>query len=263
VVVRDARVHRPWRRLVLGLFALLAIGPARAETLVIAGDIWCPINCAPESAKPGIFVELARDIFAEAGIQVEYRVINWARAISDARTGKLNAVIGAGIQDAPDFLYTPTAPGISRMCFYVAQGAPWRYQGLGSLAQVRLGTINSYSYGQEIDAYVRMHRAKGDRVQVVSGEQALEMNVEKVRFGRLDATVENSWVMENLLARTRQQDRLQSAGCRAPDVPIYLAFSPAIEASARYNALFEAGLQRYRASGRLDALMRSYGVTTP
>ena len=105
-------------------------------------------------------------------------------------------------------------------------GASWRYQGLGSLAQVRLGTINSYSYGQEIDAYVRMHRAKGDRVQVVSGEQALEMNVEKVRFGRLDATVENSWVMENLLARTRQQDRLQAAGCRAPDVPIYLAFSP-------------------------------------
>jgi polar amino acid transport system substrate-binding protein len=259
--IKDARLIPA--ALVLGLAALFASGSPKAETLVIAGDLWCPINCQPDSPRPGIFVELAREIFAESGIEVEYRVVNWARALSDARAGKVNAVIGAGIQDAPDFVYTPTAPGISRMCFYTALDATWRYQGLPSLAQVRLGSINSYSYGQEIDTYIRMHRSRGDRVQVVAGDQALDMNMEKVRHGRLDATIENSWVMDNLQSTLPPSERLRLAGCRSPDVAIYLAFSPALTASARYAAIFEDGLARYRENGKLREVMGRYGVSEP
>ncbi len=56
----------------LACLALSAAGVARGEVLVIAADLWCPISCAADSPRPGIFVELARDIFAEAGIQVRY-----------------------------------------------------------------------------------------------------------------------------------------------------------------------------------------------
>ncbi|MBS7691816.1 hypothetical protein I0E98_20920 [Pseudomonas lalucatii] len=75
--------------LAVGLAVALFFGSpgVRAETLVIAGDPWCPVNCEPGSAQPGIFVELARDIFAEAGIEVKYRLINWARALRAARRG--------------------------------------------------------------------------------------------------------------------------------------------------------------------------------
>lgn len=44
-------------------------------------------------------------------------------------------------------------------------------------------------------------------------------------------------------------------------MPIYLAFSPARADSARYVELFEQGLQRYRADGRLQALLGKYGVS--
>ncbi|MDH4560520.1 transporter substrate-binding domain-containing protein [Pseudomonas sp. BN411] len=252
-------LKRRWQVLALLIVPLL-FPTARAETLVIAGDIWCPINCQPGSPRPGIFVELAREIFGEAGIKVEYRVVNWARAVHDTRSGRLDALIGAGMQDAPDFIFTPSAPGVSRMCFYVAPGSQWRYRGLESLAGVRLGSINSYSYGQELDTYIRIKRNDPAQVQVVSGDQALDMNVEKVLLGRIDATIENAWVMDALLASTGQQGKLVKAGCRTPDVPIYLAFSPALKASARHAAVFEAGLKRLRESGRMNALLQRYGL---
>ncbi|WP_028626289.1 MULTISPECIES: ABC transporter substrate-binding protein [Pseudomonas] len=252
-------LKRRWQ--VLGLLVAPLLFPsAHAETLVIAGDIWCPINCQPGSERPGIFVELAQEIFGEAGIRVEYRQVSWARAVHDTRNGRLDALIGAGVQDAPDFVFTPTAPGVSRMCFYAARGATWRYQGLLSLSGIRLGSINGYSYGQELDTYIRINRDKPAHVQVVSGDQALEMNVEKILLGRIDATIENAWVMDAYLAGSGQQAKLVKAGCRSPDVPIYLAFSPALEASPRHAAMFEAGLQRLRASGRMNELLQRYGL---
>jgi polar amino acid transport system substrate-binding protein len=237
-------------------------GSARDDTLVIAGDIWCPVNCAPDSSRPGIFVELARDIFAEHGISVRYVARNWARVLQEVRRGDINAAVGAGHEDAPDFLFTETPVTLSRNCFYTREDSSWRYSGIESLAEVRLGVINEYSYGDRLNAYIEAHQG-GDRVQRAAGDAALDINLSKLSHGRLDAVLENSWVIQARLARLGRHGELREAGCREPDVPIYLAFSPAQADSARFAELFEQGLRRYRANGRLQALLRSYGVESP
>lgn len=240
--------------------ALLAALPVQAETLVIAGDDWCPVNCQAGSDKPGIFVELAQQIFQQAGIDVQYQMVNWARAVHDTRNGRFNAVIGAGRNDAPDFVFTDSAPGISRMCFYTRPDTGWRYQGVSSLAAVRLGTINGYSYGERLDAYIAREAGVGQRVQQVTGDHALSLNVKKLLAGRVDATVENAWVMAAYLAGSGLEGQLLEVGCRSPDVPIYLAFSPALPSSAHYAEIFQAGLREYRDNGKLQALLARYGV---
>ncbi|MDG9925291.1 MULTISPECIES: transporter substrate-binding domain-containing protein [unclassified Pseudomonas] len=241
------------------LLCLSAAPAARGETLVIAADLWCPINCAPGSPKPGIFVELARDIFAEHGIAVRYETRNWARVLQEVRRGEINAAVGAGHEDAADFLFTRTPVAMSRNCFYTRQDFTWRFRGVDSLAPVRLGVINDYSYGEPLNAYVAAHR-DGDRVQVAAGDNALDLNLTKLRHGRLDVLVENSWVIQSRLADLGRSGELREAGCREPDMPIYLAFSPTRADSARYVELFEQGLRRYRADGRLRALLKAYGV---
>ena len=255
------RRRLPHRLRLMPLLVCLAMaGQARGETLVIAADIWCPINCAPAEERPGIFVELARDIFAEAGIEVRYEMRNWARVLQEVRRGEINAAVGAGVEDAPDFLFTSTPVALSRNCFYTLADSTWRYAGLESLAGVRLGVINDYSYGSALNAYVAAQRGHGDRVQVAAGDKALDINLSKLGHRRLDAMIENSWVMQARLAALGRRGELREAGCREPDVPIYLAFSPALPSSARHVALFEQGLQRYRTSGRLRALLQRYGV---
>ncbi|MDG9930011.1 MULTISPECIES: transporter substrate-binding domain-containing protein [unclassified Pseudomonas] len=242
------------------LASLSAPLAARGETLVIAADPWCPINCAADAERPGIFVELARDIFAEAGIEVRYETRNWARVLQQVRRGEINAAVGAGREDAPDFLFTDTPVALSRNCFYTLPASTWRYTGVDSLPGVRLGVINDYSYGELINAYVEAHRRDDQHVQVAAGDRALEINLNKLRLGRLDVVLENSWVLQAHLAARGRPVEVREAGCREPDVPIYLAFSPAREDSARYVELFERGLRRYRADGRLEALLRAYGV---
>lgn len=250
----------PSLRLLPLLACLVGSDLARGETLAIAADIWCPINCEPGSERPGIFVELARDIFAESGIAVRYEIRNWARVLQEVRRGEINAAVGAGIEDAPDFLFTETPVALSRNCFYTGSKSRWHFDGVESLASVRLGVINDYSYGEALNAYVATHRGHSERVQVAAGDKALDLNLSKLAHGRLDVMIENSWVVQSRLAALGRSGELREAGCREPDVPIYLAFSPALPDSARYVELFEQGLRRYRADGRLQALLKAYGV---
>ncbi|SHL65393.1 substrate-binding periplasmic protein [Phytopseudomonas punonensis] len=240
--------------------AVMASSGARAESLIMEADVWCPVNCAPDAERPGVFVELATQIFAEAGIGVDYRVTNWARAVQDVRNGRANALIGAGVRDAPDFLFGKQAPGISRNCFYARPGSTWRYTGLASLAGVRLGVINGYSYGEELDGYVRRYERDHERLQLAAGEQALALNVRKVELGRLDALVENTWIMAMHMNQAGNKNELIEVGCRVPDVPIYIAFSPVLSSSARYRDIFDEGVRRYRQNGRLGALLQRYGI---
>ncbi|MBB2494871.1 substrate-binding periplasmic protein [Aquipseudomonas ullengensis] len=245
----------------VALLLAFLVGTAQGETLTIAGDIWCPVNCEPGSAKPGIFVELARDIFAESGIEVRYEARNWARVLQEVRRGEIDAAVGAGREDAPDFLFTETPVALSRNCFYTRQDSTWHYRGVESLPVVRLGVINDYSYGEQINAYIEAHYGQDDRVQRAAGDQALDLNLSKLMHGRLDALIENTWVIQNRLAALgHNRSDLREAGCRETNAPIYLAFSPALRDNRRYVELFEQGVRRYLADGRLQALLKAYGV---
>ena len=250
-------------RRILLIFITSFVSFTKAETLVIAADIWCPINCAPDGERPGIFVELAREIFAEAGITVDYRVMNWARTLYGVRRGELNAIIGAGIEDAPDFIFTTTPIAHSHICFYTLSDSTWQFSDIPSLTKVRVGVINDYSYDKELDTYIDQNRSNSKRIQIVSGEKALERNLDKLRRGRLDTVLENRWVIQTMLRQQGMQGKLREAGCSKSNIPIYLAFSPALPSSAHYVVLLEQGLQRYRANGRLQELLNSYGVRLP
>lgn len=255
---------RRWGMVTAAFLALIASAATlKAQPLIIAGDPWCPINCEANSSRPGIFVELAQQIFAEAGITVQYRNINWARTLQQVRSGHVNAAIGAGHEDAPDFIYTDTPVALARNCFYTRADSTWRYAGPDSLLRMRLGVINDYSYGEELNAYILKHGGNAARVQQASGERALALSITKLQRGRLDVVLENTWVMQNLLSRQGQSGALREAGCREPDVPIYLAFSPQLESSRHYVEIFQQGLARYRADGRLQKLLQAYGVQAP
>lgn len=244
------------------MLMLVASVSLRAETLVIAADIWCPINCATNTEQPGIFVELTREIFAESGIDVHYETRNWARVLQQVRSGEVNAAIGAGHEDAPDFLFTQTPVALSRNCFYTLSDSQWRFSGVESLQGVRLGVINDYSYGEALNAYVAAQRSDREgRVQVASGDRALALNLSKLRHRRIDVMIENTWVVQHQLREQGVEEGLREAGCRQPDMPIYLAFSPALKTSVEHVRIFEQGLRRYRESGRLAALLQRYGVS--
>lgn len=247
-------------RLIAIAFFLFSF-PAWSETVTIVGDPWCPYNCEPGTDKPGFMIETAREIFKEKGIDVVYKTVPWTRAITETRKGTYNATVGGYIEDTPDFIFSKTAMDKSVDAFYIKSGSSlgWSYKGVNSLEKVSAGVIQDYSYGKAVDEYINQNKKDISKIQLASGDTALEQNVKKLLAGRIQVVIEDSAVMQRFLDATHQNDKLTMAGHEKGE-DVHIAFSPNNPKSQTYADILSEGIERYKKSGRLEAIKAKYGV---
>lgn len=244
---------------VLAFTGLLAISTAaRAETISILADEWCPYNCAPGSDKPGYMIEVAQKVFGAAGHKVEYKTMNWSRALEVTREGKNLAVAGASPSDAPDFVYPANSLGQMMTAYFTAKDSSWKFSGLASLKGKKLGVIKDYTYSGDADKYITETKDP-ELVQVMSGDKALEKNINKLVAGRIDAIVEDANVFGLVSKELKLQDKVKQAGSEAPSA-IFIAFSPANPKSKEYAKLLSDGVAQLRKSGELAQILKKYNV---
>lgn len=240
---------------------------AYQETITLVADEWCPYNCAPNSEKPGYMVEIATAAFARHGIAVKYITLPWARAIEDTRTNKYTAIIGAYYNDAPDFIYPETPQGLCRFSFYVKKDDPWQFSDIASLKNRMLGAINDYSYSVALDDYITSQDTQSGRVQILSGENAIQNNIRKLLAGRIDTYVEDRQVMAYTMSDgsyDNVRDMLRDAGT-LPDQDdgngvIFIAFSPQNPKSADYARILSDETKAMARSGEIKAILEKYGI---
>lgn len=253
---------------ILVLVALLGLAtPARAETVVLAADEWCPYNCEAGSDKPGFMVEIARAALGKHGIAVEYVTVPWARAIEETRQNKYAGIIGAYYGDAEDFVYPKVPQGRSAMTFYAKKDSAWNYKTNADLEGISLGIIADYSYSTELDDYIEQHKADAKRIQVVSGDDALEANIQKVIHGRIGAFVEDKQVIDYKFSAPdmkANREALREAGLLPTPADgngiVFVAFSPANPNAAKYAELLSTETMAMRKSGELKEILDRYGV---
>lgn len=238
----------------------LANTAARADVITLRADEFCPYNCAEGADKPGYGVEVAKEIFAKAGHTLDYKNLAWARALEDGRKGNINAVIGADKVEAADYVFPNEAIAVIDNTFVVKKGSAWKYAGPASLEKIKLGGIQGYSYSGEVGDYVTANVKNAARVDMVGGDNALEMNLKKLVAGRIDATVDAKPVLAYKLMKLNMADKVEFAGS-VDASSIYIAFSPANPKSKEYAAILDKGIAEMRASGRLKQILTSYGVT--
>lgn len=249
----------------LGVLATIGLGIG-GDILTLVSPDWCPLVC--ESGRPGILekdpgavVEIVRAIFEEKGYRVLYSTPPWSRAIFATRKGSYTGILAAMKNDAPDFIYPEEEVGVNRMCFYVKATNPWRYQGVKSLRSVVLGVIQDYAYDNgEVDEYIKKSRtAPNSQVQIVASKTGLEQNFNNLKLDRITVILDECRVVDWYLKNKNLTDMYQQAGC-LEEVKMYVAFSPALEQSPRYAALFSKGIRALRRSGRLQAILAKYGL---
>jgi polar amino acid transport system substrate-binding protein len=245
----------------LAAAALLATAAtARADVITLRADEWCPYNCTPGSDKPGYGIEIVKEIFSKAGHTIDYSTVAWARALEECTKGNVVAVIGAAKKDAPQLVFPDSNFGMSDNTFVVKKGTNWRYAGPASLSQVKIGTVQGYAYEGEAGAALDKLVADKASVDVTGGENALEQNLKKLAAGRIDATVDAKAVLSYNIAKLNLGDKLEFAGTADPG-QIFVAFAPGNPKAKEYAKLFDDGLAQMRASGRLKAILASYGVS--
>jgi polar amino acid transport system substrate-binding protein len=235
---------------------------ASADQITIVGDSWCPFNCEPDAANPGYMIEVAQQIFAKAGHKVTYKTVEWKKAIEETRKGKYTATVGGLKSDTPDFVFPDRAMGTSENIFFAKKGSSWRYSGMDSLKKIRLGVVEGYSYSDEIDRHIAANKGKPAVLQA-SGDDPLQMNIDRLMKGQIDAFIEDPSVYGSYCGTKKLLNVLgavQAAGTTGPPDKIYIAFSPANPKAKTYAALLSSGVDQMRKTGELKKILAKYYV---
>lgn len=230
------------------------------RTITIAADPWCPHNCEAGSEREGYMIEIARAAFAPARLQVRYVNMSWARALAQAEAGYVDAVVGAFIGDAPNFVFPEEAVGEARTTLFAHSNSDWTYRDISSLKQLKLIAINGYSYSPELDDYIERNKNDPERVWIISGPSPLDRAIELLGQERTDVLPEDLRVMQWTLSHMDNPPPLRQVG-QLEKMPAYIAFSPANPESPDLAAILTEGVRTLRHDGRLQKILLRYGLS--
>ncbi len=245
----------PFQFLFFGLLIIVQI--CFSDTITIAADIWCPINCDTSDTDIGIMVEIAQKVFEKAGHKVKYRIMPWSRAIHEARTGEINGIIGAFKGDAPDFIFPENELlSISSNSIFVKKENEWKFDKIGSLSSLKLAVIRDYDYGEELNKCI----SENKNIYTISGMTPLERGIKMVFSGRVDAIVECAPVFWHTASKMGFADKFKSAGQVNSPENCFIAFSPKIAKSSFYAKTLSDGIASLISSGEYEKILKKYGL---
>lgn len=228
-----------------------------ASPVILCADVYCPFNCEPNAEQPGYLIELAAAAMASRGETIEYRIEPWQRAIIETRGGQCDALVGTPFGEPSDLIFPTVEAGMNINVFVTLANSNWRFTDSASLANVVIGGVVDYSYGEPVDSWIANHRQNPARVQLISGETAITQNLSKLAHGRIDAFIEDKMVLQYLAQIERLNSPWRIAG-EVSRLPFHIAFSPAKpESAARAKALSDL-VVAWRKNGKLKALLQRY-----
>lgn len=227
-----------------------------ADTIRIAADNWCPFNCETEGDNQGILVEIAKRAFSKAGHELRYIRRPWSRAIEECRAGKIEGIVGAFVSDAPDFVVPEESSISSQTAFFGLTGSGEVINKVEELEKHRVGAILDYTYGEPLDSWIKGH---GQNIELVGGDDPLELNIKKLLSKRISIVLEDMPVMRYYLKKNKLSDQIVALGA-VEATPLHILFSPKNSKSKEYAKIFADEIRSMKASGELRDLLSKYGL---
>jgi polar amino acid transport system substrate-binding protein len=245
----------------IGAFLALTVLPAWSEiqgegslTVSIAAPAyWCPYACSALGLRSGFTVDIARAALESEGHKVVYKNLPYDRALVEAKSGRIDAIMPTFKGEAPSFVFPSYAVSLTEYCFYVPEDELRRYSGLDSIENMRFVATSGYSYGEDMDAYISNNQ--GGRVILIGGDDVSNRLREIVRRGRVDALLDDRLLFES----SQNGVGLVNAGCLDGRHSGYLALSP--EDPDRSSAIAEAfdrGIRTIRGDGQICEILEKY-----
>lgn len=241
-------------------FGILSIqNYAMAEEITIAADVWCPYNCSLlDKDKPGFMVELARTIFERNGVQVKYEVMPWSRAMKLVSNNTIQGLIsGTPSNTKVKLIFPEEEQARMQNSFFTLGSNNWIYKGVHSLSEIKLGVIQDYNYGLEIQPYVQRKK----KVEIMTGDDPLERLIKMMKMKRIDSILEDKAVFIHTAKNMGFKDYRLAGNDRTPPETnnIFIAFSPT-EKSKEYAKMLSKGMKELRLSGELSRILTKYGL---
>lgn len=242
------------------LFILSGLGNIQAETISIVADEWPPFNGKAGSDNEGYMIDIAREVFKEKGIQVDYKNIPWKRALKEVRSGSFTSVVGASKSDAEGFIFPGEELTRNYLAFYVLKENDWKYENPASVNSISIGVIGGYDYRKWLNNYIKSHKNNYAKVQIMHGQSPLMKNLNKLLYKRIDVVVDNEAAIRSVAKKMGILSKIKPAGYGKKASYCYIAFSPALEKSGTYAEILSEGIRKMRTSGKLQKILDRYGL---
>ena len=251
------------------ILSVFILSPATAfpDIILLKSDTWCPYNCALGNKLPGYTIEIAKRIFEKAGHKLKYEIAPWSRALKLVKEDDITAIVGVTKNEAPELIFPEQEFGISDIHFFKRKGFDWIFAGTESLKNVRVGIMDDYEYGTELDEYFEKNR-NTKMVQIIKAKEPLVLNIRKLLRDRIDVIPEDKAVFIHTANSMGVWDKIEDAGIDPiiskeglDESKLYIAFSPKNPKSKEYAKLITNGIEQMRLSGELSEILAKYRLT--
>jgi polar amino acid transport system substrate-binding protein len=256
-----------WRYLLLlgcvGLFFYSSI--VWAQTIRFVTIDYCPFTCDPskEAGKEGFMTDVLREAFEPAGYTLEIEMLPYVRAVNSVRAGLYDGIVVVGKDYAPDLVY-PDEPTVKqRVVFLVRAGTSWRYRGVESLAEAKVGIVRGFHYvDPDLITYLAEAQADEAKVHVIHGDSTTRRGLRMLFANRITTLLEGEYSATYELEKMRLNGNVMVAGYTENAFEDYTGFSPRNSNAAKYAEILSDTLAKMKESGRLDDILRRYGITS-
>ena len=126
--------------------------------------------------------------------------MNWARTITETRSGTYDVIIGAS-KMMPDFSHL--FPWEKVRIVFTTENKQFKYNGLKSFEKIKLGVAKDYSYYKELDDYITKNKSNENRINESFGDNVLEKIMLKLTNREIDAFVEDPIVVKYFFMKTK------------------------------------------------------------
>lgn len=237
------------------LLVLLSSAAQSADKLVRVGTGDWVSYLDQRQSDGGALGRLVQAIFQQAGYQVEFLFHPWDRNLLLLQQGSLDAVMPYICSEARQQISLCSDEVLrGEVVLFHRRDTSFDWQQPADLRALRIGTNLGYSYGPLFDAEVQAGRLQ---VQQANKE---DTNFRLLLLGRIDVHPQDRAVGYAMLRRLFSADEQAQIAHHPRELnrePLHLLFRKGDVRAEELMGIFNQGLQRFAASGELEALQRA------
>lgn len=241
------------KKLLLGCLVGVAFAAQAADTVTIgAEDDWAPYASKVGNEAKGFAVDLVREAFKAAGVEVKFDVLPYARCMAETKTGKLVGCFDAARNGLLENDYRWHAKPMFRGRINIYARADSKESNLvpKDLEGRTVGVTNGYEYGEDFDRNQKIVRSVSNQDQ---------LSFRKLLAGRVQYVVAYDKVTDAIVNENQGEfrNRFKAVGVAAePD--LYIAFSKRHADAPKYIEKFNQGLEEIIKNGKYKQIENAW-----
>jgi polar amino acid transport system substrate-binding protein len=215
--------------LILLIILCFIVSCNEKETLVVAGDIYCPYNCDSNSEQQGYVIDIIRKIYEQKlGYKIDYKTnVTWTECLKKCETGEFDIIVEGTRAELQKLIIPQQEVGITIYGFITRSDSPWFYipNDTKNNKLVKWGLAESYDYGDSIRPFFDEYKSDPNIIKMYSSDDIFtEMFNDLVVNKTIDVIYEDLNILYYHINKLKINNLVKVAGTYNMTM-IYIAFS--------------------------------------